>query len=123
MRKGKHVSEGKISSSSRISGGLGNNEDAHEEDHNEEDPHEKPVHHLGNLLPLGYLGTCGSLVTKAVGNVLDVLHHLKQSQLEELRKDSVTMYSSDEAITGLTLLIYSTCLCWRQGQQQGQAGM
>lgn len=55
---------------------LRDDEDAHEEDHHEEDPHEEPIHHLGDLLPLGCLDARGSLLTEAVGNVLDILHHL-----------------------------------------------
>ncbi len=64
---------------------LGDNEDAHEEDHDEEDPHEKPVHHLGNLLPLCYLDTSCSLLAEAVGNKLDVFHHLQTRQIDELK--------------------------------------
>lgn len=60
---------------------LGDDEDAHEEDHNEEDPHEEPVHHLGDLLPLCRLDACSSLLAEAVGDVLDVLHHLRNRQI------------------------------------------
>lgn len=60
----------------KLSGCLGNDKNAHEEDHDEKDPHEKPIHHLGNLLPLCYLNTRSSLLTETVGDVLDVLHHL-----------------------------------------------
>lgn len=61
----------------KLSGCLGDDEYAHEEDHDEEDPHEKPIHHLCNLLPLCSLDASRSLLTEAVGDVLDVLHHLK----------------------------------------------
>ena len=69
-----------------MSGCLGNDEDAHEEDHEEEDPHEKPIQHLGNLLPLCYLDTRRSLLAEAVGDVLDVLHHLRKSQIDDALK-------------------------------------
>lgn len=62
----------------KLSRCLGDDEDAHEEDHDEEDPHEEPVHHLGNLLPLGYLHARSPLLSEAVGDVLDVLHHLRK---------------------------------------------
>ncbi len=65
---------------------LGDDEDAHEEDHDEEDPHEKPVHHLSNLLPLCYLDTSGSLLPEAVGDELDVLHHLRRRETDELKQ-------------------------------------
>ena len=61
-----------------MSGCLGDDEDAHEEHHDEEDPHEKPIHHLGDLLPLCRLDTSRSLLAEAVGDVLDVLHHLRK---------------------------------------------
>lgn len=64
----------------KLSRCLGNDEDAHEKNHEEKDPHKKSIHHLGNLLPLCYLNTCCSLLTEAVGNVLDVLHHLQDGQ-------------------------------------------
>lgn len=69
----------------RLSRCLGNDEDAHEEDHDEEDPHEKPVHHLGDLLPLCCLDTSSSLLAEAVGNELDVLHHLRKRRIGELQ--------------------------------------
>lgn len=56
---------------------LCDDEDAHKEDHHEEDPHKEPVHHLGDFLPLCRLDACGSLFTEAVGDVLDILHHLR----------------------------------------------
>lgn len=68
------------------SGGLGDDEDAHEEDHDKEDPHEKPIHHLGDLLPLSCLDTRGPLLAEAVGDVLDVLHHLRKRQIQELKQ-------------------------------------
>lgn len=67
----------------RLSGCLGDDEDAHQEDHDEEDPHEKPIHHLGNLLPLCYLNTRSSLLAETVGDVLDVLYHLRKRQIDE----------------------------------------
>lgn len=60
-----------------LSGGLGDDEDAHEKHHEEKDPHEEPIHHLGNLLPFCHLDTRGSLLSEAVGDVLDVLHQLE----------------------------------------------
>lgn len=63
-----------------LSGCLGDDEDTHEEHHDEEDPHEKPIHHLGDLLPLCCLDTSCSLLAEAVGDELDVLHHLRKRQ-------------------------------------------
>lgn len=65
---------------------LGDDEDAHEEDHHKKDPHEKPVHHLGNLLPLCCLDTSSSLLAEAVGDELDVLHHLRETRTGELKQ-------------------------------------
>ncbi len=70
----------------RLSGRLGDDEDAHEEDHDEEDPHEKPVHHLGDFLPLCCLDASSSLLTEAVGDELDVLHHLRRRQTGKLKQ-------------------------------------
>lgn len=70
----------------RLSGCLGDDEDAHEEDHDEEDPHEKSIHHLGNLLPLSCLDTSSSLLAEAVCDVLDVLYHLTERQIDELKE-------------------------------------
>lgn len=56
---------------------LRNDENAHEEDHDEEDPHEEPIHHLGHFLPLCCLDARGSLLAEAVGDELDILHHLR----------------------------------------------
>lgn len=67
----------------RPSGCLGDDEDAHQKDHDKEDPHEKPIHNLGNLLPLCYLETSSPLLAEAVGDVLDVLHHLRRRQTDE----------------------------------------
>lgn len=67
----------------RLSGCLGDDEDAHEEDHHKEDPHEKPIHHLGDLFPLCCLDAIGSLLTEAVGDELDVLHHLRKRWINE----------------------------------------
>ena len=72
--------------SRRLSGGLGDDEDAHEEDHDEEDPHEKPIHHLGNLLPLCRFHTCSPLLAEAVGNVLYVPHHLRKTHIDEIKQ-------------------------------------
>ena len=65
---------------------LGNDEDAHEEDHDKEDPHEKSIHHLGHLLPLCCLDASGPLFAKTVGDELDVLHHLRKRQMEDLKQ-------------------------------------
>lgn len=67
----------------RLSGCLGDDKDAHQKDHDEEDPHEKPIHNLGNLLPLCYLNTRSSLLAETVGDVLDVLYHLRKRQIDE----------------------------------------
>lgn len=56
--------------------GFADNEDAHQKHHDEEDPHEESVHDLGHLLPLGAFDTVGPLLSKAVGDVLDVPHDL-----------------------------------------------
>lgn len=64
---------------------LGDDEDAHEEDHHKKDPHEKPVHHLCNLLPLRCLDTRSSLLAEAVGDELDILHHLRERLIGELK--------------------------------------
>lgn len=71
----------------RLSGCLGDNEDAHEEDHDEEDPHEKPIHHLGHLLPLCHLHAGSSLLAEAVGDELDVLHHLRKRRTEQVKRN------------------------------------
>lgn len=55
---------------------LADDQDAHEENHDEENPHEEPVHHLGDLLPLGPFGAGGPLLSEAVGDVLHVAHQL-----------------------------------------------
>lgn len=70
----------------RLSRCFGNDEDAHEEDHDEENPHEKPIHHLGNLLPLCHLDASMFLLTETVGNKLDVLNHLRKRQMDELKQ-------------------------------------
>lgn len=71
----------------KLSGRLGDDEDAHEEDHDEEDPHEESIHHLGDLLPLCHFDTRGSLLAEAVGDVLDVLHHLKRRRRRQRREE------------------------------------
>lgn len=70
----------------KLSRCLGDDEDAHEEDHDEEDPHEESIHHLGDLLPLCHFDTRCSLLTEAVGDVLDVLHHLKRRRRRQRSK-------------------------------------
>lgn len=78
------------------SDGFSEDEDAHEEDHDEEDPHEKPIHHLGHLLPLCHLDTGGSLLSEAVGDELDVLHHLRKRRTDELRRALKETVEEDE---------------------------
>lgn len=80
----------------KLSGRLGDDEDAHEEDHDEEDPHEKPIHHLGHLLPLCHLDTGGSLLSEAVGDELNVLHHLRKRRTDELQRALKETVEEDE---------------------------
>lgn len=64
----------KLFSISPQSRGLADDEYAHEENHDKEDPHEESVHHFSYLLPLCTFGACGSLLSKTVGNILNIAH-------------------------------------------------
>lgn len=98
----------------KLSGCLGDDEDAHEKDHDEEDPHEESVHHLGDLLPLCHLDTRCSLLTEAVGDVLNVLHHLKEDEGVQRSWKEKQQIAADNEVSHLFMLEAGAAAgaCW-----------